>query len=498
MSNEKDGPRCTVGDNFTGFKKIAHDLMMNNELYAGYGAYKLSYANTQDPDNKSGLSFGGNQMDMSKRPDAVTAFVDILKNAKDNKGNLIIKGYELDSILGRKNVNLTKTLQSPEQVFGKNLPLVNAALSSEYGIKKIDAAYVADLNHDVAHIDKAISLIKNPAAKAFYDNDAGRTWLYDYHNQYGLILGGKDAKFINDYINGDYNGTKRTDCSTKQKYSAPTDHYSLEDHIKYLHSTEQFSKTPEMVDKRIKKTFTLLESYGLNGISVVKKTGPESVESYAITDESSQSYTEDGMWIITTKPGYHINHDPIMANIANQPIENFEPQLSFLNLDSSYYPANNSVNNLSCEMPSTSINNFFEPYTPSYSLIDSYIPNTYVEPYNFSLDNYNSNKNYFDITSYQIPINSNFGLGNYNWGGGGYNFGGSYSKGPAKNNESQQKEFVFNEMVDVETSADDSFDILLGAPKANMANILDRECLNGVQDTEIKDPLRDFFELAAL
>ena len=66
MSKEKDGPRFTGGDDFTGFNKIVHDIMMTNELYNGYGGYRVSYADTGDPENKSGLSFGGNQMDMSK------------------------------------------------------------------------------------------------------------------------------------------------------------------------------------------------------------------------------------------------------------------------------------------------------------------------------------------------------------------------------------------------------------------------------------------------
>ena len=51
MSNEK-GSRCTIGDDFTGVKKIIHDMLMNNELANGYGAYKVSYADTKDKNNR--------------------------------------------------------------------------------------------------------------------------------------------------------------------------------------------------------------------------------------------------------------------------------------------------------------------------------------------------------------------------------------------------------------------------------------------------------------
>ncbi len=129
--SKKDGPRCTVGDDFTGFKKIVHDLMMQNELYNGYGAYKVSYADTKSKDNKSGLSFGANQMDMSKNSKAIQVFIKIMENATDSYGNLLVNpDILLDIRGGVNNPNLKKTLTTPEQVFGKNLSLVNAALKS--------------------------------------------------------------------------------------------------------------------------------------------------------------------------------------------------------------------------------------------------------------------------------------------------------------------------------------------------------------------------------
>lgn len=62
-SKPNDGPRFTGGDYLTGFDKIVHDLMMRNELINGYHAYEVRFAKK----GNSGLSFGGNQMDLSTR-----------------------------------------------------------------------------------------------------------------------------------------------------------------------------------------------------------------------------------------------------------------------------------------------------------------------------------------------------------------------------------------------------------------------------------------------
>jgi len=65
ISNEKY--KFTGGNDLTGLGKLYHEIMMKNELRDGFGAYELSYAK-----GKSGLSFGGNQMDMSEDQSALS------------------------------------------------------------------------------------------------------------------------------------------------------------------------------------------------------------------------------------------------------------------------------------------------------------------------------------------------------------------------------------------------------------------------------------------
>ncbi len=157
---------------------------------------------------------------------------------------------------------------------------------------------------------------------------------------------------------------------------------------------------------------------------------------------------------------------------------------------------------------------------PSYTLIDFSTP-SYIEPYNFSLDTNNSNNYYFDITNYQIPIDSNFGLANYNWGGGGFGGGyggyGGYGGGNyffsmnakesrldtqySKNNYLPKESCVLNEIIDLDISENDSLSAFLESPAVHTINALDRadkEYWSDVQDTMSQDPLRDFFELASL
>lgn len=262
MSKKKppkdDGPRFTGGDHLTGFDKIVHSLMMRNELINGYHGYEIRLAKKK---GNSGLSFGGNQMDMSKRSGSIKLFIEILENATTNKGEKIFNKAELPSIVGSENCNLLKTSKTPHEVFGKNLDRVNTALASEYGLKAINDAYPTAIKEMKDKVSAALKAMKNPAAKNFYSTDFGRALLCDYENQYGLKL---DGAFIEKYINGPYNGKFKTDYDNKKPITVSTKTYSQKDHEKYLRSTKQWAEDRIMVDNRLVETLNLLlDKYGL-------------------------------------------------------------------------------------------------------------------------------------------------------------------------------------------------------------------------------------------
>ena len=110
------GVRFTGGDHFSGFEKVAHDMMMSNELHGGYGAYQVSFAG-----GNSGLSFGGNQMDMYNSLKRANIFSDILKNATTSAGDLIFQTHEIVLITGKDNIRLMDRGKTLEEVFSKDL-----------------------------------------------------------------------------------------------------------------------------------------------------------------------------------------------------------------------------------------------------------------------------------------------------------------------------------------------------------------------------------------
>ncbi len=120
----------TGGDNLTGILSYYSKILMENELNKGYGAYQLTLS-TAD----SGLSFGGNQMDLSEENEARQLFMNIIENARDNNSQKFFNNQGINSI---KLIKIASKGQSPETVFGKLLTKINAALSSQYGMTKIN------------------------------------------------------------------------------------------------------------------------------------------------------------------------------------------------------------------------------------------------------------------------------------------------------------------------------------------------------------------------
>jgi hypothetical protein len=253
--SKKQGPRFTGGDHFTGFEKVVHDLMMCNELMGCYGAYQVSFAG-----GESGLSFGGNQMDMYDKPAYAKIFSDILENATNSDGKIIFQKSEVLSIVGDKDLHLQGKGKTPKMVFGKDLDHVNAALSSAYGINAINAAYLRAIKHHITHVETTIGLMKNSAAKAFYGTDFGKALLFDYHNQYNL---NPEGPFVFKYIDGIYNGETRTVVATKEEIVASTDRYDFSDHQRFMRSTLQWAKNSALIENRLNKSLQLLKQYGL-------------------------------------------------------------------------------------------------------------------------------------------------------------------------------------------------------------------------------------------
>ncbi len=193
-NKDKANMEFTGGDELQGLERIYHEVMKKNELLDGKGAYKLSFAEK----GNSGPSFGGNQMDLAANPEARKIFLEIVKDAKNSDDSNILLSSDVKKI--------EDIFSKPKDMVGKKIDDIfedklakklNSALSSEYGIKKINEAYVKEIKERAAVVEKEISKITNPQAKAFYDTDQGRVLLFDFKNQYS------PKNKIVDYINGE-------------------------------------------------------------------------------------------------------------------------------------------------------------------------------------------------------------------------------------------------------------------------------------------------------
>jgi len=181
MSNEL----FTGGNILTGFKKLANDAMMSNELKAGRGAYEIN-----DAGGNSGYSYGPVQWDLlSGKETYKNAFKDILTNAKDITGIAIFSQNEVNSVYDSV-IN--------HQDISNNVNRINQALSSSYGQYVINTKYLDYLDTKITYIDKVIDTVSDPADKSFLRTDAGKLFLFDYDNQYDITWEGA----LHDFVRG--------------------------------------------------------------------------------------------------------------------------------------------------------------------------------------------------------------------------------------------------------------------------------------------------------
>lgn len=226
------------GDNLTGILKLYNNILMANELDNGYGAYEISLAS---PD--SGLSFGGNQMDMSEESEARLLFLDIMENAVDSINQKFFCDDEIVDIC----LNIKNKGRSPEKVFGNYLFRVNEALSSEYGIAKINEQYVKEISIDYNHIENVILNITDSIARTFYNTTIGRLLLFDYNNQFYLAPHGELKIYMDGYKVITYTG----------KALIVGDSYNIDNHKEFLFETEYGVKHKPDVLRRINNIFRM-------------------------------------------------------------------------------------------------------------------------------------------------------------------------------------------------------------------------------------------------
>jgi len=182
------------------FEKIIASILIKNELGDNFS---LAYTLTKPSTFNSGYSFGYNQLDISERSSAKQLFLTLMCKAKDIKGRSIISKVLLKSIakLSSKGTILGGPITlkgNPNAISTHKLELINQALSSELGIRLINASCFFEVRKAIAKVDKILNdKIDNEISRNFLKTSKPKAILIDYHNQFGMNENGKAVQYIN-------------------------------------------------------------------------------------------------------------------------------------------------------------------------------------------------------------------------------------------------------------------------------------------------------------
>ncbi|MDF3047652.1 MAG: hypothetical protein K0R73_770 [Candidatus Midichloriaceae bacterium] len=189
------------GDTLEGIQAHYHHIVMINELARGVGAYELKWAGSRGlGTNRSGPSFGGNQMDIAHSKAGRECLLNIIKNVRDATGELLFSKSEIQEIEQILNNPQKMKGKYAEKIFGYDkCKKINDALGSELGKQMIDNVYIFEINSRAQKIEEIVAKLKSGPGKTFAQSIEGKLYLFDYDNQYDIS---KDGPLIR-YLNGE-------------------------------------------------------------------------------------------------------------------------------------------------------------------------------------------------------------------------------------------------------------------------------------------------------
>lgn len=185
----------------TGFSRVVGKVILRNELGGISNGYEISFAG-----GKSGYSFGGNQMDLSVNAKARTLLKDVLKNAKNTNGELIFSDGEAFYNTHRLEIEASG---NEEALSITNRNLINQALSSLYGKSVLNEAFKDEVLERTQYVEENIinTLEEGNIKNTLQSSEEIKTYLVDYHNQFGLSVNGKMHQFLHGKLVSTSQGT---------------------------------------------------------------------------------------------------------------------------------------------------------------------------------------------------------------------------------------------------------------------------------------------------
>ncbi|KRA35822.1 hypothetical protein ASD68_05435 [Rhodanobacter sp. Root627] len=168
-------------------------IMMKSELRDGAGAYEMSNAVS----GRSGPSFGPFQYDIGSNQNGRNLLESITETAIDVQSRRILSNEELEDIKGHFYKPFGEFTAADSALYDRLEPKLNAALSSDAGIKAINADFVPGVQQKVAAVNAVVDGMTETPNKTFMSgNDAAKLILIDTRNQYGDAVNDGLKKFI--------------------------------------------------------------------------------------------------------------------------------------------------------------------------------------------------------------------------------------------------------------------------------------------------------------
>lgn len=168
-------------------------IMMKSELRNGLGAYEMSDAGAE----RSGPSFGPFQYDIGSNQDARDLLESIAGSVTDNQGQRILSDTDVDDIKTHFYQPFADFTEAEHKLYDQLKPKLDAALSSDEGVKAIDADFAPKVQQKVATMNAVIDGMAEGPSKTFMSNsDVAKLILIDTKNQYGDAVNDGLKKFI--------------------------------------------------------------------------------------------------------------------------------------------------------------------------------------------------------------------------------------------------------------------------------------------------------------
>ena len=239
----------------------AYEIMMKSELRNGKGAYEIGNAGAA----ASGPSFGPFQYDVGANQDGRHLLESIATNATDAQGHRIISDRELESIKSHLYKPFNTFTEADRTVYTQMKPKLDAALSSDEGVRAIDADFVPGIQKKVAVMNAVVDGMTTEPNKTFVQHsDVAKLILIDTKNQYG--------KAVNDGLKAFVNRTK--DDSAMNMPGRPAGatikvdgEFGLDDMIRYKLET-QYGQSNQGAKDVLRRISHCIEAAGVNDVKV--------------------------------------------------------------------------------------------------------------------------------------------------------------------------------------------------------------------------------------